>query len=614
MPRVLSRLPPPHAHRGVLRRLRRPLRLSRADHVRDRRRARRARARTASGRCALDDRRDARATTRCSSPTATTGSRAGPNRRSRAPTTSRASSCTRTPTSTTRSSRASASVVLGMGNSAMDIAVESSYVAERTYLAARRGVWIIPKYMFGKPVDQLRNDPRVPFKVRQRFDPAARHAATSGRPSATGCPSPTTASARPTRRSPGGSSTASSTARSRRSRTSSRCEGSQVRFVDGSVGRGRRRRLLHRLPDHPSRSSTRTSSPRPTTTSSCSAASSTPTSPNVFFVGLLQPLGAIMPLAEAQGAWVGDYLLGDYALPPRTRRCAPTSRPTRRRMRKRYVASKRHTIQVDFDDYLYALDKERARGPSGRAPTASAASAMPTFCRHNRFLERCPICSKTLPGNAPRDGPRAARRRARGARAGGAAARSARRARGRRRCACAASSARAEDGYSSRSCPACAPRPTPRAWPRRSLSRTAACCVLARRRARRRASTREVARWRASDLEQATLDLLPDRLPVPAGGRRAVRRHPSAARCRGRRASALARTSRDVDARARARSHDPARGARDARAYRAVGARGRPAIGQQARFAGDPSWTPQRRFERLFERLALPGLDARRAL
>src|SRR6478672_3626686 len=25
---------------------------------------------------------------------------------------------------------------------------------------------------------------------------------------------------------------------------------------------------------------------------------------------------------------------------------------------------------------------------------------MPTFCRHNRFIERCPICSKTLPGNA----------------------------------------------------------------------------------------------------------------------------------------------------------------------------------------------------------------------
>src|SRR5260370_18220034 len=25
---------------------------------------------------------------------------------------------------------------------------------------------------------------------------------------------------------------------------------------------------------------------------------------------------------------------------------------------------------------------------------------MPTFCRHNRFIERCPICSKTLPSYA----------------------------------------------------------------------------------------------------------------------------------------------------------------------------------------------------------------------
>jgi hypothetical protein len=31
-------------------------------------------------------------------------------------------------------------------------------------------------------------------------------------------------------------------------------------------------------------------------------------------------------------------------------------------MRKRYVASKRHTIQVDFDDYLHDLDKEQRAG------------------------------------------------------------------------------------------------------------------------------------------------------------------------------------------------------------------------------------------------------------
>ena len=51
---------------------------------------------------------------------------------------------------------------------------------------------------------------------------------------------------------------------------------------------------------------------------------------DVFFVALLQPLGATMPLAEAQGQWIADYLKGEYALPPRPGRCG-TSRTTTRR-------------------------------------------------------------------------------------------------------------------------------------------------------------------------------------------------------------------------------------------------------------------------------------------
>ena len=39
-------------------------------------------------------------------------------------------------------------------------------------------------------------------------------------------------------------------------------------------------------------------------------------------------------------------------------------------------------------------------------------TAMPTFCRHNRFIERCPICSKTLPGNPPAASSLRARRKA----------------------------------------------------------------------------------------------------------------------------------------------------------------------------------------------------------
>lgn len=51
-------------------------------------------------------------------------------------------------------------------------------------------------------------------------------------------------------------------------------------------------------------------------------------------------------------------------------------------------------------------------------------------------------------------------------------------------------------------------------------------------------------------------------------------------------------------------SHDPARGTRTLEAYRVWAAR---AGGQAAALEGEPSWTPQRRFDRLFERLALPG-------
>ena len=33
---------------------------------------------------------------------------------------------------------------------------------------------------------------------------------------------------------------------------------------------------------------------------------------NLAFIALLQPLGAIMPLAEAQGRWIARYLRGEY--------------------------------------------------------------------------------------------------------------------------------------------------------------------------------------------------------------------------------------------------------------------------------------------------------------
>jgi hypothetical protein len=51
-------------------------------------------------------------------------------------------------------------------------------------------------------------------------------------------------------------------------------------------------------------------------------------------------------------------------------------------------------------------------------------------------------------------------------------------------------------------------------------------------------------------------------------------------------------------------SHDPKRGDRTLVAYRAWAER---SGSQAAAFAGEPAWTPERRFDRVFERLALPG-------
>ena len=45
-------------------------------------------------------------------------------------------------------------LVLGIGNSAVDIAVESSRIAEATFLAMRRGAYVLPKFIGGKPVDE----------------------------------------------------------------------------------------------------------------------------------------------------------------------------------------------------------------------------------------------------------------------------------------------------------------------------------------------------------------------------------------------------------------------------------------------------------------------------
>ena len=85
-----------------------------------------------------------------------------------------------------------------------------------------------------------------------------------------------------------------------------------------------------------------------------------------------------MPLAEAQGRLLAAYLLGEYRLPSRGRMHADIRRENAA-MRKRYVASARHTIQVDFDRYLYELERERRRGAGRAARRASDVPGVPAL-------------------------------------------------------------------------------------------------------------------------------------------------------------------------------------------------------------------------------------------
>ncbi|MBX3223862.1 MAG: NAD(P)-binding domain-containing protein [Labilithrix sp.] len=266
-------------------------------------------------------------------------------------------------------------VVVGMGNSAMDIAVESSEVAARTFLSGRRGVHVIPKYAFGRPIDQFFTSARLPWSVRQRMGEALQRLAV-GDMERYGLPKPDhrlgeahpTISGRILDRLTHGAITPKPNVAERM--------GDRVRFVDGSVETAD---VIVYCTGY------KVTFPFFDPSFVAAKDNDLPLFMRVFhpehhglaFVGLLQPLGAIMPLAEAQGRWIARWILGDYALPPADAMRAHLDEE-RRRMFARYVKSKRHTMQVDFDDYLLELDRELVRGAKRAAKRPRASSPAPS--------------------------------------------------------------------------------------------------------------------------------------------------------------------------------------------------------------------------------------------
>ncbi len=249
-------------------------------------------------------------------------------------------------------------LVLGIGNSATDIAVESSRVADRTFLAMRRGAWILPKYVGGVPIDRATSGPfaHAPLALQSAVMRGILRLSV-GKLSDYGLPEP---DHKPMHAHP----TLSDELLGRLGHGDivvkpniERFEGDSVVFTDGSREQvdlviyctGYRITFPFFDESLVSADDNRIELYRRVVSVE---------HPGLYFIGLIQPLGAIMPLAEAQSAWVAELITGECELPDRAamaRDIAAEQAATDRR----YVNSKRHTIQVDFEPYLRSLSRER---------------------------------------------------------------------------------------------------------------------------------------------------------------------------------------------------------------------------------------------------------------
>ncbi|HUS24305.1 MAG TPA: NAD(P)-binding domain-containing protein [Candidatus Binatia bacterium] len=263
-------------------------------------------------------------------------------------------------------------LVIGGGNSAADVAVECSRVAKRTCISMRRGHWFMPKYMFGWPGDVIYEKSAwwMPRWLRQ---PIMRLAVwmAAGTNERFGLQKPDygVLEGHPTLNSElmyflGHGEIVPKVG-------VARLEGATVHFTDGShedfdviiAATGYRisfpfldrgvadwsdahwvplwRRMFHAEV------------------------------PNLYFIGLFQPLGCIWPLADYQAMLACLEINGRYRRPADLHAAIAGER---RRRHFRFVETPRHSTEVDYADFRKELFRELRRAgarPHERPPDAS---------------------------------------------------------------------------------------------------------------------------------------------------------------------------------------------------------------------------------------------------
>ncbi len=252
-------------------------------------------------------------------------------------------------------------LVVGIGNSACDIAVELSRVAGRTTMSMRRGAHVVPKQLMGIPIDQIAGRwwwCRMPFRLQRRFlelllkiirgditdyglpDPGHRILSA-----------PVTISDELLSRIAHGDITPRPKLE--------RFEGSTAHFTDGTTEQVDD--VIYctgyeiTYPYLPKKAIFADNGQVALYQNVVS-----PTHPGLFFVGLIRPVGAITRLVESQSEWVADLLDGTAELPDQAKMTAEIEARVAR-AGQRYGTKPVDSIQVDFGAYLRKIRLERAR-------------------------------------------------------------------------------------------------------------------------------------------------------------------------------------------------------------------------------------------------------------
>ncbi|MEU7814984.1 NAD(P)-binding domain-containing protein [Pseudonocardia sp. NPDC049154] len=255
-------------------------------------------------------------------------------------------------------------LVVGIGNSASDIVSELSQQSNRNrvFLSTRSGAWVVPKYMLGKPVDQLISTfPRLPMKP-QRYLARALPRLLSGDMTHYGLPQPNHhfLEAHPTQSSEllvrlgSGDAVAKPNVRA--------LEGNRVRFVDDSVEDidviiwATGYNITFPFFDEDFLSA-------PDNRIDLFKRILVPGIDDLMLVGFGQAIPTLFPFVECQASLVARYLAGTYRPP-----AVPKMKAAIAADHERYLGhmhdSARHTQQLDY--HVYADDMVRRELPAGR--------------------------------------------------------------------------------------------------------------------------------------------------------------------------------------------------------------------------------------------------------